>query len=163
MASDVQVAGLSELQALLDQLPAQIERKLMRGALRAGQKVVLDQAKASIHHISGDLAKSLRISTSARGGIVKATVKAGDKKAYYAHMVEFGTAAHYIKPKSAKSLFFAGLLKEGVDHPGARKTPFMRPAMDAQASADSPAFQAVAAYLAPRITKELAKLPDEKN
>lgn len=161
MANDVQLAGLADLQAMLDQLPANIEKKLMRSALRAGQKVVLEQAKFSIHNVSGALAKSLRISTSARGGVVKATVKAGDKKAFYAHMVEFGTAAHFIKPKSAKSLFFAGVMKEGVDHPGARKSPFMRPALDAQASNESPAFQAVAAYLVPRITKELAKLPDE--
>lgn len=161
MANDVTIDGLSALNDLLTQLPAQIEKKLMRGALRAGQKVVMAQAQGAVHSVSGALAASLKVTTRARAGKVSATVKAGNKAAYYAHMVEFGTAQHWIRPKGAKSLFFAGVSASAINHPGAKKKPFMRPALDAAAHTNSAAFQAVQQYLTGRITKELSKLPDE--
>ena len=132
MASETTVTGLSELQNLLDQLPANIEKKLMRGALRAGQKVVAKQAMSAIHTVSGELANSVRISTSARGSTVKAAVKVGNTKAFYAHMVEFGTAAHLIEPKNGTALLLGGKEYSHLDHPGAQKRPFMRPALDAE-------------------------------
>lgn len=161
MELETSINGLSDLQALLDKLPANIEKKVMRGALRAGQKVVLNQARQAVHNVSGDLADSLRIKTGARRGKVTATVVAGNGKAFYARMVEFGTASHWIRPKKGKSLFVAGVMRSAVDHPGAKKKPFMRPALDSAAGEGSPAFQAVKDYLAARINKELDKLPDE--
>jgi HK97 gp10 family phage protein len=161
MDSNANITGLADLQKMLERLAPDIEKKVMRGALRAGQKQVLEQARAAVHPISGDLAKSLRIKTRAKGGCVSATLVVGNKTAYYAHMVEFGTAPHFIRPKGKKSLFFAGLTKEVINHPGARKKPFMRPAFDQAASGESAAFEAVKAYLAKRINKELSKLPDE--
>ena len=175
MDSSTQVAGLADLQAAMDRFSVDLEKKMLRGALRAAQKVVLDEAKRlcpaappsaenakTYGTKSGDLQKSLRISTSAKNGVVKALLKAGNKKAFYAHMVEFGTAAHFIKPKSSKSLFIAGLMRDGVQHPGAQKKPFMRPAMDNKIPA---ATQAFADYLRTRIDNETAKtmpmLPDE--
>ncbi len=161
---ETQVNGLSELQKILDQFPVQVEKKILRGALRAGQKVVLEQAKGAIHNVSGELAASLRISTRAgRDGKISARVVAGDKTAYYAHMVEFGTAKHLIKPKNRKSLVIAGMMREVVHHPGAKKKPFMRPAADMAAHDGSEAITAFKDYLAARITKELDKLPDESN
>ena len=159
---ETQVNGLSELQKILDQFPAQVEKKILRGALRAGQKVVLEQAKAAIHNVSGELAASLRISTRAgRDGKISARVVAGNKTAYYAHMVEFGTAKHLIKPKNRKSLFIAGIMRELVHHPGSQKKPFMRPAADAAAQESSQAMEAFKDYLRSRLNKELDKLPDE--
>ena len=161
MDSDVVVTGLAELQKQLDMLAPNIEKKLLRGAMRAGTKVVLARAKQGIHSVSGDLVKSLRISTSARGGVVKATLKAGNKKAYYAHFVEFGTAAHAIAAKGGGAVSFGGVAYASVKHPGATKKAFMRPALDAMAANDSPALIAVADYLRPRLETELASLPDE--
>ena len=158
------VTGLDELQKMLDSLPVNIEKKLMRGALEAGQKVVMKQAKQGLHNVSGKLAKSLRVSSRAsRGGKVTAKVTAGNKKVFYAHMVEFGTVAHVIKGKAGKALSFAGGQYASVQHPGAQKKPFMRPALDAAAVPDSAAFKAVGAYLQGKITKELDKLPDESD
>lgn len=169
MASDdgIAITGLAELQAALERLAPNIERKLMRGALRAGQKLVLERARAGIHSVSGDLAAGLKITTSARGGLVRATVTAGGKKkkgakaAFYAHMVEFGTAAHVIKAKDGGALVFGGRAYAQLQHPGAKKKPFMRPALDAAAVPDSEAFRAVGAYLQGRITQELDQLPDQ--
>lgn len=161
---ETQINGLDELQKALDQLPVNIERKVVRGALRAGQKVVLNQAKAAIHNVSGDLAESLRISTrKGRNGQVSARVVAGNKTAFYAHMVEFGTAKHLIKPKNRKSMVVAGMMREVVHHPGARKKPFMRPAADAAAQENSEAMNALKDYMRSRITKEMDKLPDESD
>lgn len=161
---ETQFQGLDELQKALDQLPVNVERKLVRGALRAGQKVVLDQAKAGIHNISGDLAASLRISTrKGKNGQVSARVIAGNKTAFYAHMVEFGTAKHLIKPKNRKSILVGGVMRSEVNHPGATKKPFMRPAADAAANESSAAIEAFKTYMRTRLDKELDKLPDESD
>lgn len=108
--SEVHVKGLAELQKLLDELPAKIEKNIMRGALRAGANVVKAQAQANIHSVSGELARSLRVSTNAKGGKVIAKVVAG--KGFGAKgtppknlplWVEYGTKAHLISVKDKPS------------------------------------------------------------
>lgn len=148
------IAGLDELNRILQELPAKIEANILRGAARAGQKVILEAAKANVPVKSGALRDSLRIKTRIRKGEVTATLVAGNKVAFYAHMVEFGTARHLIKPKKAKSLFFAGLARKVIDHPGAEQKPFMRPAID---SAAPQAIEAFRDYVATRLPKEIAK------
>lgn len=148
------ISGLAELNELLQTLPAKIEANVLRAALRAGQKPILDAARENINDRTGALSKSLRIKTQNKKGAISATLVAGSKKAYYAHMVEFGTAQHFIKPKNRKSLFFAGLARAVVDHPGAAASPFMRPAWDASQTA---ALEAFRAYVASRLPKELQK------
>lgn len=167
MATDeVYIGGLAELQKAMQELPAKIEQNMLRGAMRAGGKVIVEEAKTLAPVDDGDLKNSIRISTKSRNGIVKAEVKAGDKKAYYAHMIEFGTASYYagtgrtvgkpykIVSKKAKSLLFGGFFVEGVTHPGIRPQPFMRQAFD---SSFDRATRAFAAYLENRMPKELAK------
>ena len=153
--ADIKIEGLEALYKQLQELPAKIEQNVMRGALRAGQKTFLERARAGVPVKSGDLRNSLRIKTSSRRGHVTATLIAGDKKAFYAHMVERGTAAHFIKPKKRKSLFFAGLAREVVHHPGAQKKPFMRPAFD---QGNREALEATAEYIRDRLPKEFNKL-----
>ena len=161
MGSDlVTVSGLIDLQKMLDTLPAKIEANVMRGGLRAGQKEFLAAAQENVPFQSGDLRNSLRIKTSKRKGKVTATLTAGDKKAYYAHMVEFGTAQHFIKPKRRKSLFIAGIFRDIVDHPGSTPKPFMRPAFDV---AQDRSIAAMAAYIRKRLNKELLKQSAEKD
>jgi HK97 gp10 family phage protein len=153
--SEIEVTGLAGLQALLDELPARIEGNVVRGGLRAAAKVVEMEAKRLCPvGKTGDLRDSIRVTLRSKHGHISATVKAGNAKSFYAHMVEFGTARHWIKPKNRKSLFVAGLLREAVDHPGAKKEPFMRPAIDGKADE---AIDAMAAYLRDRIPKEIDK------
>lgn len=165
--AEISVSGLAELQRALDQLPAQMEANVLRGALRAGAKVQLDAARRGVPVQSGALRDSLKISTRSKRGVVTATVRAGAKNkktgadAFYAHFVEFGTARHFIKPKAAASLFFAGLFGDVVDHPGAKKRPFMRPALDSTLSS---ATQAVAEYIRKRLaTKFGITVPGPEN
>lgn len=141
------IKGMRELQAELDKLPPKIEANVMRGALRAGAKVIEAEVKANIPVAQpsqaaaasgaypGALRDSVRTSTRSVRGVVRSSVKAGGKNAWWWRFVEFGTAAHWIKPKNRSSLFLAGLNREVVHHPGAKPHPFMRPAMDAKAVA----------------------------
>ena len=153
--SDVKVTGLAELQKLLDELPAKIEGNVVRGGLRAAARVVEAEAKRLCPvGKTGALHDSIRVSMRSKHGHISATVKAGGGKVFYAAMVEYGTARHWIKPKNRKSLFVAGLMREAVDHPGAKKEPFMRPAIDGKAVE---AIDAMAGYLRERIPKEIDK------
>lgn len=149
------VKGLKELQAFLDQLPAKIEANVMRAALRAGAKVVLAEAQANLASNgsvnTGTLSAGLKVSTGSRRGVVRAVVKTSGKHAFLANWVEHGTAAHFIKPKKAKSLFIAGLLRNGVNHPGAKPKPFLRPALDSQSQA---ALLAVGEAIKKRLNKQ---------
>lgn len=151
MATDTHIKGLSQLQALLDQLPAKIEANIMRGALRAGARVIQAEAKAKAPKKSGLLIKGIKVSGRLRQGVASATVKTTGKHAYLAPWLEFGTAAHKIVPKGGKVLMIGAVFVSGVDHPGAKPKPFMRPAVE---SKQTEAVLAVGAYVKGRLTKE---------
>jgi len=159
---DFTVKGLKELNDALDQFPEKLQRNVLRGAIRAALKIILDDAAARVSVISGLLKKSLRISVRIVDGNVVGTLKAGggvnvktgDKKnrrvAFYAHMVEFGTAAHVIRAIRAKALSIGGYFARDISHPGAQEKPFMRPAIAAKTAAATEAF---ADYVRVRLDK----------
>lgn len=177
MASgETHIAGLADLHKLLQELPAKVEGNVMRGALRAGQKVVADEAKSQLDAMgavdSGDLKNSVRVQfrgKSLKRGWVQVNVVAGNKAAWYSHLVEYGTASYYtgngstvgkpykIVSKKGKlgALLFGGQVREEVTHPGIRPRPFMRRAVDV---AQGPALQAVEAYIRTRLPKEFKKV-----
>ena len=98
MATTKGISGLAELDALLKQMPANIEANIMRGALRAGQAVIMAEAKARVPADQGDLKKSIRITQrgkSKKFGWIRTHLVAGGKKAPHAHWIEYGTASHY--------------------------------------------------------------------
>jgi HK97 gp10 family phage protein len=154
---DVQIKGLAQLQQALDELPAKIERNVLRGALRAAAGVIREEAQSRVPVKSGALRDSIRVSVRVQRGRILATVRAGDKRAYYAGMVEFGTARHVIKPKNAKKLFIGGLFRSSVEHPGAKQKPFMRPAFDTKAQE---AVLRAAEYIRKRLTKQGIEIPE---
>ena len=108
----------------------------------------------------GELKRSIRITTRVdiNLGTATATIKAGNKKAFTAHMVEFGTLPHLIEAgsgslnKAAKknALDINGLYVDKVHHPGATAKPFMRPAAD---EAKEAAVDALAASLGEQIER----------
>lgn len=158
MPEVVEVRGLAELERALQTLPEKLERNVMRGALRAGGKVFLLEARRRVPVRTGELRKSLRISVRKVRGMLTAFIKAGNKKAWYPHLVEFGTAAHLIKPRNRKSLLLGIFLREIVEHPGAQMHPFMRPAFD---NGVQGAIAAFAAYVHKRLTKQGIEIPSE--
>lgn len=128
MADDlVHVTGLSDLQKVLNELPAKLEANILRSALREGAKVVYAETVHRAPAKSGALVASLKIGTRLRRGVATAYVKTN---IFYARFIEYGAAAHEIKPKNHKSLFIAGLFREVVEHPGIKPKPFMRTALD---------------------------------
>ena len=156
MSNLVHVKGLADLQKFMNQLPAKLEANVLRSALRAGANVVKKEAQRNIATKIGALRKSLKVSTRSRRGVVTATVKSSS---FYARMVEYGTQAHFIRVKKesrpgrltrrgykkwsirtinrsvARGSLMIGknFVGESVSHPGARKKPFLRPALDSRA------------------------------
>lgn len=146
MSDLVHVKGLSELQKFLDQLPAKVEKNVLRGALRAGANVVRADAVGRIHSRSGVLAKSLKVGTKSRGSKVTAAVRT---KVFYAKWVEYGTKPHVIKASDGGALAIGGGYYKAVNHPGiVTPYPFMRPALDTKASA---AVMAAGEYIKARL------------
>lgn len=157
--SEVNVKGLAELQAALASLPVKMENNILRGALRAGTKVVALAAKGNVHNVSGALADSVRFGCKvdrANGKLVgfvraggrgkKGSAKGGKNPAFYAHMVENGTAAHVIKALAPNRMLAIGVAQ--VQHPGAQKKPFLRPAADSSGQA---ALEAMREYIRNRL------------
>jgi HK97 gp10 family phage protein len=136
--TDTKVKGLAELQRAMDSLPAKIEANIMRGALRAGAKVIAEEARANLARNgsvdSGRLEDSVRVGTRLKRGTAIGRVIAGGSSkgkaaAFYAGMVERGTAAHVIPGP----VVIGDRVVGDVDHPGAQKKPFLRPAIDTKA------------------------------
>ena len=157
--SQENITGGAALDALLQTLPQKVETNIMRSALRAGAKVYLDQVKQNLSVISktGALLASARITTrKGKDGQVSASVKVGNRQAFYAQMVEFGTRAHVIVAPPGGAMNVNGTLVKNVDHPGTEKKPFMRPAADENFSQ---AVAAVQTQIRKRLTKEGLNVP----
>lgn len=155
--SEENIVGGKELADLLAKLPAKVEANIMRSALRAGAKVYLDQVKQNIPVASGILRDSARITTrKTKEGKISASVKVGNRQAFYAHMVEFGTRPHIIKAKPGSALNVNGAEVKSVNHPGIAPRPYMRPAADAKFGA---AVAAVTAQIRKRLTKAGLSVP----
>ncbi len=148
--SEINVTGLKELAQFLDELPAKIQKNVMRGSLRAGMKVVQEEAKSTSAFAdkTGQLRAGLKIGTTSRGGIVTASLKAKGKHGYIANIIEYGAKPHAITAKNGGALSFGGGMVKSVNHPGIRPHPFMRPALDGQAES---AVVAAAEYMKQRL------------
>lgn len=138
MSDLVNVKGLADLQKMLDQIPALMERNVMRGALRAGanevKKEAQNQLKSNRSVKSSILMNGLKVSTAAKGAQVTASLKVKGKHAYIARWLEYtGAAPHSLQTKNAKALAIAGHLVNNIHHPGFKAKPFLRPAMDISA------------------------------
>lgn len=166
MNDTIHVKGLADLGRALQEFPIKFERNVLRGALRAGMKPVRVQARANVVKQSGVLAKGLKVSTSSRGKMVYSKLKTSGAHDYIARFIEFGTARHWISAKNGGMLRIAGTNAEGgsfvtfkqrVDHKGSRALPFMRPALDTQATN---AVTATGEYIRGRLTEQGINIQD---
>lgn len=198
MGSKVDLSGLKAVQSRLMALPAEVQTSIATGALRAGANLVAEQVRANapvsrpstrnrkVYGITaGALRASVRVTQGVitEGGVARVSVLVGshrkkDSLVFYAKMVEYGTAPHWIsvredarpkrntrrgvRPVSMRTLnrmAARGSLKIGenfvgasVHHPGARRKPFMRPAFDAKSDE---AAQVILAYLQKKIDRHM--------
>lgn len=159
MAQNLKIKGFAELQKYLDQLPVKIEANILRGALRAGAKVISDAAKQNAPTgepsargkkryklYNGALRDSIRVSgrIDRLQSNVKARIIAGGKSretganVFYAHMIEYGTRRHSTKKRG----------RGDQNHPGTIARPFLRPALD---SAANEAIKTAGEYIKKRL------------
>jgi len=129
-----EVIGLDKLLKSLHVLPERIQQNVLVGAIRAGTKPILTEAKAKVPKRTGNLKKSLgviRVKTRDKTKVIFTISprKGGKNDGWYAHMVEFGTSKD-------------------------RPQPFLRPAFELKADET---INSVRIYMAKRIDKEIAK------
>lgn len=129
------VKGMRELSELTRELPYALRNGILRAAFRAGAKPVAEQVKANSGDDTGEMDKSVRVRVDVRGldEVVARVLIGSSKRAFYPHMVEWGTAAHLILPDKAKALVVKGRPVERVEHPGSAPRPFAAPALDSEA------------------------------
>lgn len=156
MADDRNISGGKALDDFLKSLPVKVERNILRSALRQGANVFKVEVRENIPVDSGELRRSVRVVTKAKGGKVTASVRVGNKRAWYGHMVEFGTKPHKIVPKKKGALVIGQTRAMVVDHPGAKPHPYMRPAFDTKPTA---AIAAVGMQIRKRLTAEGINVP----
>lgn len=142
------IKGGKELDALLQQLPVEVETKILRNGLAAGANVIRDEARVLAPKKSGQMAKSIKTvrSVDKAGGQVVAKVRLKGKHAFLGVWMEYGVLPHQIWVHSNKeSLVINGVpIGKHVWHPGFAPKPFFRPAIDTKAEE---AVQAVGNYL----------------
>ena len=132
MTFNFEIKGGKELDRALKQIGPKFEKRIAKGAVRAGANVIAKEARLNVPKDSGTLKKSIKVVARSKrvGDAVASVVTRSGKKfkgmnAWYAPMIEFGT-----KFRAA--------------------TPFLRPAMDTKGSE---VIRAMSDYIQKRIRK----------
>jgi HK97 gp10 family phage protein len=169
-ASDYEVPGLSNYLAALDALPVEMEKNIVRAALRAGMThmagylarvIPVGQPRRGYRGAllrGGDLLRSMRLRSTNKAAYPKVVLSVGNKTAFYAHMVESGTIAHEIRPKNGRSLFIAGVMRKQVKHPGARPRHFVRDTFEQHSQGAVEAFKNHIDQKLPALLKKLERM-----
>lgn len=126
----MKIQGKEKFAKQLAALPQAMKAEIRKAIITSAEEMV-DVAKRFVPVKSGALRRSIGFNVGAAGAAttagnaraakgdegLAATVYAGDDRAYYAHMIEFGTAPHTNKGRFA-----------GSQHPGTSAQPFFFPA-----------------------------------
>lgn len=174
--------GGPELLATLDLFPNNVQRNVLRGALRAGAKIIRDEVKSTIPVRKGRLRRSITYGSQVRDGGPIGYVRLRGYVAYIGHFIEFGVSPHLIKSRATKTgersvvapaghtVRYIGKVRTNarslkigrkfvgpvIHHPGFASKPFMRPALDHKAKE---AIVAMGEYMAHRIQYGDIKAP----
>jgi HK97 gp10 family phage protein len=154
--SETQLHGMADLKRALDGLDGRLKAKILRGAARAMSATARKRARELVPVESGTLKRSIRISAPTSyerralesRGMVVSTLKSGNEDAWYAHMVELGTAPHSLA-KGAR-LSYNRKQDEGRQHTGTQPRSYMRRALD---ESQKEAIAAAARYIARRMVR----------
>jgi hypothetical protein len=162
--------GRSEVSSYMNSLPEKLVSRVLRGAGRAGAKVIADEVKE--RSVSTEVADAviIRSRTADYRIVVRVTIKKG--WAYSrALWLEYGTAPHFISVDDSQrggrgigrinrqvreaggegSLVINGqFVGKTVWHPGARPHPFLRVSLDIK---EGEAIQAAQQYINARVTR----------
>ena len=150
--TSIRIDGIPELTAALQKALTKHSPDTVRKSLKRAAMVIVNDAKMrapsskephsfttskgeKIKIMPGNLRKAIMILPKWRrdpagmwvGPKVARRASKTAINAYYAHFVEYGTAAHNL---GYKGKFVSG---KGADHPGSKPKPYMRPAYDTKA------------------------------
>ena len=163
------VKGGAALKDFLASLPANLERGVLRGALKAGADEIAEGAREGCR--SPEVRASVQVTARSEKGLVTAKVQTKGDGSYMAPWLEFGTDPHFIsvddeqragrtvgrinrlakERDSSHSLVIGGqFVGTTVFHPGAKPYPFMRPAVDNREAA---AIAAISSHISAKATK----------
>lgn len=153
----VTVKGVDELLKALKQFPQNIQKNVLKGAVRAGAASLVKEAKANVPVDTGNLKESIGIvavkSKKPQYIQFKVTTRKGD--GWYAHMVEFGTLGKReepLSPGTRRSPKAIEMAKKGFGISPAKA--FMRPAYE---NKGEETITVAKEYLEKRIDKEVEK------
>lgn len=139
----IEVKGYQEAKALLDQLPNNMQKRMLLAALRSSAKPMLQGAKSKVPVRSGRLKRQLRIvrfrdrSASksevsiAVKPVFEKTKKKGAINQYYGKFIHEGTANPRVPRKKGKTLVFENASGEKIfvkSVMGIRPTPYLEQA-----------------------------------
>jgi HK97 gp10 family phage protein len=147
------VSGLKELQAAMKELPANIARNVLRGAVNAGATVIREEAKARAPKFEGKVAKGQPPAGTLKRALYQKQIREKSSavlQTFYVG-VRQGRSAKKTK-KGSIDAWYARFVEFGTSKMAAR--PFMRPAFEAKKEA---AVQAIKNYLEKRIPEEVQK------
>lgn len=100
----LKVLGVRRIDKALADLEPKIQKKILRDGLKAGAKIVADEAKLKVPVDSGDLKKSIKVRAGKRAGRgkIRRTVVTGKGffkgQEFYGGFVEFGTRKMRARP-----------------------------------------------------------------
>ena len=138
MKLDWKLEGFAEFDAMLKEMGPKLARQVAGNALRAGARVIRDEAKLRVPVKTGALKAAIKVRTSNPQDKRKRRVNVGvfGTEGPLAHLIEFGSDPHLIRPRRKKALVdketgeYFGVK---VKHPGTPPQPFLRPAADVKA------------------------------
>lgn len=140
--------GRSEVKRYIAGLPNEIEKKLLRPAARAMATVVAEEARRRCRsqRVAGQIKTKVKGHDGKIFGMVQVLKSGPSNEAIW---LEYGTAAHEISVRKAKSLVIGGqFVGTTVTHPGAQPEPFLRPTADTK---EREALAAGQAYINARV------------
>jgi hypothetical protein len=160
------VRGKAETRRFIAGIPGEM-KKVLRGAGRAGAKVIVEEAKERSISQHVDDAIVTKMSGDDDRIVVKITVKPGWARSV-AIWLEYGTSPHFISVADSQrlgmsigrvnetlnpeSLMIGGkFVGETVFHPGARAHPFLRLALDTK---EAEAIAAAQGYIKARVRRD---------
>ncbi len=113
-------------------------KKSVAGAVRAGGRIIRNQAEANAATLSSKPGKKVALRVRKRAGFVVGSIYPAKGHAEL-RLVEYGTPGGYrFARKGGPFKFYAGnrlIVTRVIDHPGTIARPWLRPAFDAQAQA----------------------------
>ena len=127
---EIKLTVFRELEQKLTQLPLRVAKNILARTVYAGAAIVRNEARSKCPVRTGALRKSIRIRRRkvSRGDFM--VVYGVGPTVYYGHLVEYGTKAHWIKPRVKRDLAIGQNVRAKVYHPGATPRPYLRPALD---------------------------------